>query len=158
EQVRREDDRAAAGDEVADEGAEVLDPGWVEAVHRLVPDQQLPVREQAAREAGPVPPAERGGLHAGGCAGGGPAAGERVVDPAERIAAAGGRDDPQVLPAGQVSVEARLLDDRADASKRLSAARWNREAEQLHRAFVRMRQPEQHADERRLAGAVRAEV
>ena len=47
---------------------------------------------------------------------------ERLVDPPVGGAVAGGGDDLQVLAAGQVGVEARLLDDRADAGERLARA------------------------------------
>src|SRR5438046_3868309 len=55
----RSDDRAALGDEVAHERPEVLDPGRVQTVHRLVEDQDRGIREQAAGDAEPLPHAER---------------------------------------------------------------------------------------------------
>ena len=54
-------------------------------------------------------------------------------------------------------MEPRLLDDRADPGERLGALRRLRQAEQRDVAGGRLRQPEQRADHRRLARAVRAE-
>ena len=82
---------------------------------------------------------------------------ERLVDPPLGCDITRGGDDLQVLAAGQVWVEARLLDDRADAGERLAALRRLRQAEQADLAGGRLRQPEQRADHRRLARAVRAE-
>jgi len=77
--------------------------------------------------------------------------------PSEYVLTRGG-DDREVLAAGEVAEEARLLDDRADAGERLRPLRRDGVAEQLHGACRRGRQAEEHADESGLAGAVRAEV
>ncbi len=82
---------------------------------------------------------------------------ERRVDPRGRLGAADGSDDAQVLASGEVQVKARLLDDRADALQRLRALGGHGMAEQAHAAGARLGEAEQHADHRRLAGAVRAE-
>jgi hypothetical protein len=60
----------------------------------------------------------------------------------------------QVLAAAQVGMEARLLDDRADARQRRLALGWKRPSQEAHLPRRRPRQPEQKADQRRLAGAV----
>ena len=61
-------------------------------------------------------------------------------------------------PTGEMSVEAGLVDDGADPGEGVAPLRRYRDPEQRHRATVGVRQTEQDADERRLAGAVRAEV
>jgi hypothetical protein len=68
------------------------------------------------------------------------------------------RERLEVLASGEVVVEAGLVDDRADAGERVAPSRGHRQAEQLHRAGRRLGQSEQHPDQGRLAGAVRAEV
>ena len=54
-------------------------------------------------------------------------------------------------------MEARLLDDRADARERRGAAARQVVAEQAHAARGRLGQAEQQPDQRGLAGAVGAE-
>ena len=83
---------------------------------------------------------------------------DRRLDAPERFAAARRGDDAEVLASREVAVEARLLDDRADAGECLGAPLGHRQPAQAHRAAVRAREAEQDSDERRLAGAVRAEV
>ena len=141
----------------ADQVAELEDAGRVEPVHRLVEDQQLGVGEQAARDAEALAHAERVGLDLLVGARGEADAGERAVDAVVRGAVAGGRVDVQVLAAGQVGVEARLLDDRADAGERRGAAAGQVVPEQAHRARGRVGEAEQQPDQRGLAGAVGAE-
>ena len=154
EQVRGEQHGAALGDQLADQVAELEDAGGVEAVDRLVEDQQLGVAEQAAGDAEALAHAERVGA-------------DLVVGPAaEADALERGVDAPvgalvarrgvhvQVLAAGEMAVEARLLDDRADARQRLRAVVL---AEQADRAAGGLREPEQQPDQRRLAGAVGAQ-
>ena len=122
EQVRGEEHRAALADERADHLAELEDPGRVEAVGRLVEDQQLGVGEQAARDAEALAHALRVARDLLVGAVGEADARERAVDPRERLGAAHRGDDAQVLAPGQVRVEVRLLDDRADARERLARA------------------------------------
>ena len=154
EQVRGEQHGAALGDELADQVAELEDAGGIEAVDRLVEDQQLGVAEQAAGDAEALAHAERvaADLVVG------PAAEadalERGVDAAVGALVARRGVDVQVLAAGEMAVEARLLDDRADARQRLRAVVL---AEQADRAAGGLREPEQQPDQRRLAGAVGAE-
>ena len=62
----------------------------------------------------------------------------------------------EVLPAGEVGVEPGLVDDGADPGQRPVAVLRHLVAEQRHGAGVGVGQPEQHPDEGRLAGAVRA--
>src|SRR5262249_28906110 len=67
-------------------------------------------------------------------------------------------DDLEVLPAGQVAVEPRLLDDRADPCERFSASRRDGQAEESHLSGAGGRQPEQRPDQRRFPGPVGAEI
>jgi hypothetical protein len=55
-------------------------------------------------------------------------------------------------------VEARLFDDRTDPRQSLRALLGHRPSQESHRAPGRIREAQEHADERRLAGTVRAEV
>ncbi len=126
EQVRGEQHGPALADEVADQVAELEDAGRVEPVHRLVEDQQLGIRQQAARDAEALAHAERVGADLVVGAGAEADALERGVDAAVRRAVAGGGVDVEVLAAGEVAVEARLLDDRADAGERRRRGRWRR--------------------------------
>ena len=121
-------------DERADEAAELLDAGRIEPVHRLVQDQHLGIGEQAAGDAEALPHAERVRLDAVVGAGGEPDLVECAVDAPGRFGAACGGDDTEVLAAGEVAVEARLLDDGADACERLGAPLRDGEAEQVHLA------------------------
>ena len=89
----------------------------------------------------------------------------RMPDPLEgrsdavarrRLACRG--QDLEVLPPGQVAVEAGLVDDGPDPGQRRGAVLGHGVAEQRHRAGVGVGQSQQHPDERGLARAVRAEV
>ena len=135
-----------------------MDAGRIETVGRLVEDQQLGVGEQAAGDAQPLSHPERVLLDPLVGAVGESDPGEGAVDAVMGGGFAGGGDDGEVLPPGEVSVEAWLLDDRSDAGECLSAFQGHRPSEQSHRAGRRSGEPEQHPDQRRLAGAVRPEV
>ena len=63
----------------------------------------------------------------------------------------------QVLPAAQVAVEERLVPEVADLAGHLPALAWRLRAEHAGGSAVRAQQPGEHAQERRLAGAVRAQ-
>ena len=141
-------------------GPELVDAGRVEAVRRLVEDQQLGVAEQRAGDAEPLAHARASSVLTRSSA--------RSASRRGRARRRSGRAPPrsraaatiaEVLAAGEVAVEARLLDDRADARER-----WRRSSgHAAGRAAASMPgvgagEPEQHPDQRRLAGAVRAEV
>ena len=158
EQVRGEEHRPALGDEAADHAAELVDAGRVEAVGRLVQDQELGVGEQCARDPEALAHPERIGRNALVRPPAEPNARERRFDAVMRLALARGGDHRQVLAAGQVAMEARLLDDRAHAGERCGPLGRNRLTEKPHRPGGRAGQPEQHPDQRRLPGAVRSEV
>ena len=141
------------------EAAELEDAGRVEAVDRLVEDEQLRVAQQAARDAEALAHAERVGLDlVVGAARRGRRARARRRSRAVRRPVARRGVDVQVLAPGQVRVEARLLDDRADAGERrgaLAGQRRGRAARML--PAVGSREAEQQPDQRRLAGAVGAQ-
>ena len=67
-------------------------------------------------------------------------------------------EDLQVLATGQVAVEAGLVHDGPDPGQRPVTVAGDGIAEQGHGPGVGVRQPQQHPDQRRLAGAVGAEV
>ena len=134
------------------------DAGRVEAVRGLVEQEQLRVAEQRAGDPEPLLHAQR-------------VAGDLVPSPgrAARRARAAPRCGPRAparpaaasarrfCAAGQVRVERRRLDQRADLEQALPIAAPERPAEQLDRARVRVEQAGEQAHRRRLAGAVRAE-
>jgi hypothetical protein len=157
QQMRREQHRAALRHQRAHQPAELENARRVEPVDRLVQDQQLRVAEQAAGDAEPLAHAERVRLHAVVGSRGQPDALQRAGDPPRGGAVARRGVHLQVLAPGQVRVEARLLDDRADPGQGLRAARRQVVAEQPQAARARPREAEQQPHERRLAGAVAAE-
>ncbi len=99
----------------ADHFAELLDAARIEAVRRLVEDQQPRICEQATRDPETLAHAERVALDLVVGALGEADAGERRADPLAHLRAAHRGDDAQVLATRQVGVEAGLLDDRPDA-------------------------------------------
>ena len=158
EEMGRQHDGAPLGHERQDHVAHVEHARRVEAVHRFVEDQQLRIAEEAGGDAEAL-------AHAHGVLG------HLVVGPMEdadalerRVDAALGRrltrrgEDLQVLATGQVAVEAGLVHDRPDPGQRHVTVPGDAVAEQEHGAGVGVGQAQQHADQRRLAGAVRAEI
>ena len=83
---------------------------------------------------------------------------ERRADAAAGRPLTGGRQDLQVLPPGQMTVEPRLVDDGPDPGQRPIAVSRDRVAEEGHRSGVGPGEPEQDPDEGGLAGAVGPEV
>ncbi|HEY2936782.1 MAG TPA: hypothetical protein VGJ25_09280 [Gaiellaceae bacterium] len=158
EQVGGEDDRAPFLDEPADHEAELLHAGRVQPVHRLVEDQQLRIAEQRPGDAQALAHTERVRLDLLVGAPGEADAVEGTCDALVRLRLAGGRDDVEVLAAREVVVEARFLDDRADAGQCFRPAGGHRVTEDADFAGGDRGEAEQHADERGLARAVRAQV
>ena len=160
EEVRREDHRASLVDERAEQVAELEDAGRVEAVDRLVEDQQLGVGEQAAGDAEALAHAQRVRARRGRPRGAArPTRSSAAVDPAVRLAA---RAPRRRSPRFSRPVRWRwkrgsstIAPTRASASARCSGT--GRPSRLIVPPFAR-REAEQHADQRRLAGAVRAEV
>jgi hypothetical protein len=83
---------------------------------------------------------------------------ERLVDPARRSAAVQRGAQLEVAAAGQIWVEARRLHEAGDAVERTRALDQRVAPEQSSGARGWPDQPEQHAQRRGLAGAVRPEV
>ncbi len=158
EQVRRQDDGTAFVGQAGDHGPHLVHPGRVEAVHRLVEDEQLGVTEQAGGHAQALAHAHRvrGDLVPGAAGQADP--GQRRRDPLMRVTAPGRGQQAEVLLAGQVGVETGLVDDGPDPGQGLAALGRDGGAEERHRAAVGFRQTEQGADQGGLACAVRAEV
>ena len=141
-------------DKRTDHPPHVEHPSRVEAVHRLVEDQQLGIREQASRDAEALAHPERVCPDAILRALVEADPSDRRIDPLVRLRTANRRGDPKVLGAGQIWVERRLLDDRADASERPPALARHGQAEHARAASARASQAQQHPDQRRLAGTV----
>ena len=127
-----------------------MDAGGIEAVGRLVEDQQLGRAEQRAREPEPLAHAER-------VAADPPVPGElderqRLVD--ARVRQPGGRGEhPQVVAAGPGGMEVAGLEHRADAQRGPVEGRV-RAAEDERLAGRRRGQPEQDAQRGALARPV----
>ena len=113
-EVRGQHDGAALGDEGTNHLAHVVHATRVEAVHRFVQDQELRIAEQARRDAEAL-------AHTHGVLGhfvvgatGHADTFERRTDPLARRGFARGGEDPEILAAGEVRVETRLVNDRPD--------------------------------------------
>ena len=158
EEVGREHDRAALGHQSEDHVAHVLHARRIEAVHRLVENEQLRIAEQASGHAEALAHAHRvlGHLVVGAVGDAHPL--ERRTDAAAGRGLAGRGQDLQVLAAGQVAVETWLVDDGAHPGQCLGPVAGHGVAEQRHGAGVGVGESEQHPDQRGLAGPVRAEV
>ena len=158
EQVRGQHDGAALIGQAGDHGPHLVHARRVEPVHRLVQDEQFRVREQARGHAQALAHAHRVRGHLVPGPFGQTDPGQRRRDPLRRRPAPGGGQQAEVVAAGQVRVEAGLVDDRPDPGQGPAPLGRDRGAEQRHRAGVGPGQAEQGADQRGLARAVRAEV
>ena len=132
--MRGEEHGAALVHERAQQRSHLEDPRRVEPVGGLVQDQQVGIDHQAPGDPQPLAHPHRVPRHALVRAVGETDPLERRGDPVVRLALAARCDDVQVLPAGQLGVEARLLDDRADPRERGRPLDGERPSEQPHRA------------------------
>ena len=143
-----------AGGQPLDQRPHVADAGGVEAVGGLVEHQQPGLAQQAGRDAEAL-------AHAVGVAA------DLAVGPVGQVddlqdlleqpgpdAAVEEREALEVLPAGQVGVEAGALDEAGDAVQHADAGVGPGLVEDPDRAGVGPDQAEEHPQERRLAGAV----
>ena len=154
--VAGDQDGAALVGQPAHRAADLVDPGRVQAVGRLVEDQQLRFLEQGGGDGQPLLHAQRVRLEqvaaaveqAGGL--------EHLVHPSLRGADRPG-EQAQVAPAAERREERRRLDDRAHPPGDLRQVARHRVVEHPDPAGVRADQTEQHADGRRLARAVGTE-
>jgi hypothetical protein len=158
EEVGGQHDRAAIGHHRQDQFTHLGHPGRIQPVHRLVQEEQLGVGQQAGGDPQPL-------AHSHGVCRDPVVAAVGQADPLQRrpdaiprgrLACRG--QQPQVLPAGEMGVEPGFVDDGADTSERRVAMPRDGVSEQGHRAGIGVGQPQQHPDERCLAGAVGAEV
>ena len=158
QEVRGQHDRSSLGDERLDHVAHVEHAAGVEAVHGLVEDEELGVTEQAGRDTQTL-------AHAHGVLRHLVVGPVQDADTLERRGDAGlGRrltcrgEDLQVLPAGQVSVEAGFVDDGPHPGQRLVAMARDGMAEERHRAGVGVGQTEEDPDQGRLPGPIGPEI
>ena len=135
-----------------------MDTGRIESVRRLIEQQQLRVGEQRPTDAKALAHAKRVAANALVRPLGQANPLQRPVDAGLGLGATDSRGDLKVLAPGQKRVEARLLHDRADVGERRAALTRHTPTQHAHRAGGRRRQAEQHPNQRRLSGSVRAEI
>ena len=133
-------------------------PGRVEPGGGLVEQQQLRLAQQRRGDAEPLPHAVR--VPADAILGAVAQLDhlEHLLDARARVAAVEIGEQPQVLPAREVRVEPRPLDEAGDAVERSRADVERVAAEEASVSLGRPDQSEQHAQRRRLPRAVRPEV
>jgi hypothetical protein len=161
QQVRGHQDGDAVGGDLPDERAHLPGALWVQAVGRLVQDDQLPGLEQARRDGQALLHAQRVGpvvlLRCGQQAD----PFQRGRDPGIGGGRVGGRvhgvDPGQVRPAGKLRIEGGTLDQRADPGQHPRRPGGHRGGQQLVAAAGRENQAQQHPDRGGLAGSVRPE-
>ena len=155
EHVARDEDRAPARRERAQEVAQPAHPLGVEPVRRLVEHEQLGIAQQRRGQPEPLPHSERVALHAPVLRRVELDQPQHLVDP--RVGNPGRAGErAQVVAAGTAGVEVGRLEHRADAQRRPLQPRV-RLAEHERAPARRLREAEQHPQRRRLASAVRAE-
>ena len=152
EVVRRHEHRATAAGQRSDQPAHLVDALRVEAVRRLVEDQQRRVAEQRGGDAEALLHAERVGAVAVVAAVAEPDGVEQGGDPLDRVTADRG-EHAQVLAAAEGRVERRALDHRPDA-RQVGGGGGDVVAEHAAVAGAGPHEPEQHGHRRGLAGAV----
>jgi hypothetical protein len=149
-------DHAGPARRAPDERLEQRGGGGVEVGERLVEEQQLGVVQHRARGRDALDhPARQHGdgvvrarRHADGV--------EDLVD-ARELHVVQARVEAQVLPRREVAVEHRLVREQPDAPAHRPALAGQLAPEDPHRPGVRPQETRQHAQERRLAGAVGSE-
>ena len=130
----------------------------IEAVHRLVEDEQLGVAQKTGRD--PEALAHSHGVlrHLDTAATQHAHAVERRVDAVSRGRLTSGRKDLQVLAAREMTMKSRFVDDCTDPSERHVAVLRHGVAEERHSAGVGLSQSEKYTNQRGLAGSVRTEI
>ena len=156
QEVRGEQHRPAAVGEVAQQLAHPADPGRVEAVRRLVEDEDLGVAQQRVRDPQPLAHAERvlanalarcGAVEADEV--------EQAVDTARVDAHQLGGDRERLAPTTTAVLSGGVEQDPDAAAGVGEVSQAAAEHERL--AGVRLGEPREHPERRRLAGAVGAE-
>jgi hypothetical protein len=160
EVLRRQQDRRALAAQVADDLPDLATTPGIEACRRLVEEEDARLREQTGREVELQSHATRVGLRR-------PVGSIRELEALEQLrrAAAGvcAREPEQppehleVLTAGQQLVHRRELTGQREQLAHARRLGHHVVAEQLGPPCIRFEQRHQDADERCLAGAVRAE-
>src|SRR5436305_3261223 len=117
--MAREQHGDALAGEPGDEPAHVPHPAWVEAVRRLVQEQEPRVADEGGGDSEPLPHALRVATDAVVR----PVAEvdelEQLVDPGASSVAVESRAQFEVLAAAEVGIEVRRLDEARDAVERL---------------------------------------
>ncbi len=118
QEVRRQHDRAALGDQRQDHVAHLAHTGRIETVHRLVQDQQLRITEQTRGDTETLAHPHRVLRHPIIGATGHSDPLERRSDAVPRRPFASRGKNLQVLAARQMAVKPGLVDDRTDTRQR----------------------------------------
>ena len=157
EQVAREEERhAALAGLLADELAHLVHARGVEAVHRLVEDDQVGAADQRLREAEPL-------LHAERVAADAPVLRVRQVHPLEKSpdvlfpGTRERREDAQVLLPRQPRIKGGHLDEGPKPLRGIEPVLAQVHAVEEHRPLGRADEPRHDADRRRLPRAVGAQ-
>ena len=161
EQVAGDEDGGPVGRQRGDQRPHLPSALRVEAVRRLVQQQQVAGREQRRGDREPLAHPEGVGAVALACRGEQPHPLQRRIDPRagrRRVGMAIRRVQPgEIRAAGQVGMEGRSLDQRPHPRQHGAGPPGDGLAEDLDPPLRGMDQPEEHADGRGLAGSVRAE-
>ena len=134
-----------------------MDTVRIQTVGRLVEDQQPRPSEHGLGKGQALAHAHRVALHLVVCPLGHPYRAEELGDLLLVDRAQGAREKPQVLAAGKEAVQRRLLERRPEEASRSRVGGPAVLASDPGRAAVGVQQPQQDADGRGLAGAVRAQ-
>src|SRR5215469_1587871 len=153
--------RGAGLVELAKQVSDLTDPLRVQAVARLVENEQPWGTQQRRRQAEPLPHAQRVLAHRPAVDPGQANLLQCLIDPVgpgPPAASTPSRiDQRQVGPAGQVPVRRRSFDERPDLRQNLAYPRWHRPAKDLDLAAGGKHQAQQHPNHGCLSRAVRAE-
>ena len=156
-----QEDRRAAAIQLQQQLADLGDALRVEPVGRLVEDQQFRTTQQRTGQPQPLPHAQRVRPDRPAADAGQPDLLEHLHHPGlpgpPSAARAGSVQDRQILPAGQVAVGGRTLDQRTHPRQHAPALARHPRPEHLDLAGGRQDEAEQHPDGRRLARAVGAQ-
>ena len=157
--VAGQEHRRAGRVELGEQVADLVDALRVQAVGRLVQDEQPGGAQQRGGQPEPLAHAQRVPLDGAIVDTGQPGPLQSGGDPAAAGAAAAGLpgrvDEGEVGAPGQVAIRGRAFHQRADGGQHLGHPLRHRLAQDGDLAARRVDQPEQHPDDGRLAGAVR---
>ena len=157
EDVARDEDRPPRGCQPPERVAHGDDARRIEAVGRLVEEQEAWIAQEGRGDAEPLLHPERVRVHAVTCPVDESHELEELLDPLPRRRSPRRGDRTEVLATGQERIEGRRLDEGADLEQPPTVSASERPAEQLDAARVGMDEPREDAHRRRLAGTVRAQ-